>query len=72
MELKHQSNKHDHVEKLLGFAEKYGLYLSGGTDFHGFNKPGIKLVTAYGNMLVDYREIEPWISKVRIISSSHI
>ena len=64
MELKHQSNKGDQVEKLQHFANKYSLCLSGGTDFHGFNKPGIKLVTAYGNMLVDYKEIEPWISKV--------
>ena len=64
MELKHQSNKKEHVSKLLSFAEKYGLYLSGGTDFHGFNKPGIKLVTAYGNMLVEYREIKPWIENV--------
>jgi len=69
MELKHQSNKEGQVEKLLGFAEKYGLYLSGGTDFHGYNKPGIKLVTAYGNMLVDYREIEPWIHNVRHIET---
>lgn len=46
MELKHQSNKPGHVEKLLHFAEKYHLFTSGGTDFHGLNKPGIKLVTA--------------------------
>lgn len=38
-----------------------GIGVTGGTDFHGFNKPGIKLLTAYGNMLVDYREIKPWI-----------
>jgi len=69
MELKHQSNKPGHVEKLRRFAEKYGLYLSGGTDFHGYNKPGIKLVTAYGNMLVDYKEIEPWINKVSRIEA---
>jgi len=69
MELKHQSNKPGHVEKLLGFAEKYGLYLSGGTDFHGYNKPGIKLVTAFGNMLVDYQEIAPWIGSIRHIEA---
>lgn len=72
MELKHQSNKPGHVEKLLGFAEKYGLYLSGGTDFHGYNKPGIKLVTAFGNMLVDYREIAPWIGSVRHIEAPSV
>ena len=64
MELMHQSNKPGHIEKLRRFAGKYQLLLSGGTDFHGFNKPGIKLVTAYGNMLVDYHDIEPWLGNV--------
>ena len=64
LELKHQSNKAGHVEKLLHFAEKYHLLTSGGTDFHGQNKPGIKLVTAFGNMQVEYSEIEPWINQV--------
>ena len=64
LELKHQSNKEGHVEKLRALADKYGLYTSGGTDFHGYNKPGIKLVTAYGNMKVDYKEIAPWIQLV--------
>ena len=67
LEIKHQSNRNGHVEKLLYLAQKYHLYKSGGTDFHGYNKPGIKLVTAYGNMLVDYEEIAPWIHKVRQI-----
>lgn len=64
VELKHQSNKDGHVEKIRRFADKYGLLLSGGTDFHGYNKPGIKLVNAYGNMLVQYEEIAPWIHNV--------
>ena len=64
MELKHQSNKEGHVEKLLQMARKYHLYTSGGTDFHGYNKPGIKLVTAFGNMQVEYEEISPWIGSV--------
>lgn len=65
LELKHQSNKKGHVEKLLALAQKYHLLLSGGTDFHGLNKPGIKLVTAFGNMQVAYSEIEPWIHSIR-------
>ena len=64
MELKHQSNKEGHVEKLLQMARKYHLYTSGGTDFHGYNKPGIKLVNAFGNMQVEYEEIAPWIGSV--------
>lgn len=64
MELKHQSNRPGHVEKLLRLADRYHLLLSGGTDFHGLNKPGIKLVTAFGNMQVEYEEIAPWIHSI--------
>lgn len=64
LELKHQSNQGDHVEKLRALAAKYDLYFSGGTDFHGLNKPGIELVTGYGNMLVNLDEVAPWIDQV--------
>lgn len=32
------------------FAKKYHLLLSGGSDFHGANKPGIDLGTGYGKL----------------------
>lgn len=35
-------------------AKKYGLFLSGGSDFHGSNKPYIKLGVGKGNMFVPY------------------
>lgn len=33
-------------------AAKYGLLISGGSDFHGANKPGLDLATGYGNLFV--------------------
>lgn len=33
-------------------AERYGLLLSGGSDFHGANKPGLDLGTGYGKLFV--------------------
>ena len=33
-------------------AEEYHLLQSGGSDFHGANKPGISLGTGYGNLAV--------------------
>lgn len=33
-------------------AQKYGLLLSGGSDFHGANKPGLDLGTGYGKLFV--------------------
>lgn len=34
------------------FADKYDLLLSGGSDFHGDNKPGLDLGTGYGKLFV--------------------
>ena len=33
-------------------AEKYGLLVSGGSDFHGGNKPGLDLGNGYGKLFV--------------------
>ena len=39
-------------------AKKYDLLLSGGSDFHGGNKPGLDLGTGYGNLFVPYEILE--------------
>ena len=33
-------------------ADKYGLLISGGSDFHGENKPGLDLGNGYGKLFV--------------------
>ncbi len=35
-------------------ADKYGLKISGGSDFHGSNKPGLDLGCGYGKLFVPY------------------
>lgn len=39
---------------MLRLAKKYGLLLSGGSDFHGNNKPGLELGSGYGKLFVPY------------------
>lgn len=39
-------------------AEEYGLLLSGGSDFHGENKPDIQLGTGRGDLAVPYALLE--------------
>lgn len=39
-------------------ADKYDLLLSGGSDFHGENKPGLDLGTGYGKLYVDDEILE--------------
>ena len=45
-------------------CEKYNLYTSGGTDFHGTNKPDIELGIGQGNLNIEKKVIENWITKV--------
>lgn len=40
------------TEEIKALAEKYDLLLSGGSDFHGENKPGLDLGTGYGGLQV--------------------
>ena len=37
---------------LLHLAEHFGLLVSGGSDFHGDAKPGLQMMTGYGDLFV--------------------
>lgn len=39
-------------------AVTYGLAVSGGSDFHGGNKPGLDLAVGYGKLFVPYSVLE--------------
>ncbi|MCM1064610.1 MAG: PHP domain-containing protein [Eubacterium sp.] len=39
-------------------AKAYGLAVSGGSDFHGENKPGLDLAVGYGRLFVPYSVLE--------------
>lgn len=48
-----------HEERQIrALAQKYHLLLSGGSDFHGSNKPGIDLGCGCGNLFVPYEILE--------------
>lgn len=48
----------EEMEYLGDIAKKYKLECSGGSDFHGLNKPGLELGTGYGNLYVPYSILE--------------
>lgn len=50
---------------MLRLAEKYDLLPSGGSDFHGANKPGLDLATVYGGLYVP----EEMLDRLRAASS---
>lgn len=44
--------------RMRALAKKYGLAVSGGSDFHGANKPGLDLAVGYGKLFVPYSVLE--------------
>ena len=43
---------------MRALAAKYDLLVSGGSDFHGGNKPGLDLGTGYGKLFVPYEILD--------------
>lgn len=45
-------NKGSDTSKMKCLARKYGLFITGGSDFHGNNKPGLDMGNGYGRLNV--------------------
>lgn len=58
IEAYHSSNYVSQSDKLRSIAMKYHLVVSGGSDFHGANKPDIELGTGRGGLRVTNRILE--------------
>ena len=46
------------VEEYVGLAREFGLLVTGGTDYHGDNKPGIRIGVAYGRLKIPLSAFE--------------
>lgn len=54
----------EQTDNLIELSRKNNLYISGGTDFHGTNKPNIQLGNGQGNLNITSEKIGNWINKV--------
>lgn len=48
----YSANKWNDEARMKALAKKYGLFITGGSDFHGTAKPTLELGTGYGNLKV--------------------
>lgn len=48
----YSANKWNDEARMKALAVKYGLFITGGSDFHGTAKPNLELGTGYGNLCV--------------------
>lgn len=59
IEVFHSEHRRPDTERFLHIAERFSLVVTGGSDFHGDNKPGIRLATGKdGNVSLPYRLVE--------------
>lgn len=58
IEVYYSEHDHQHVAVFSRQAQRYGLVVTGGSDFHGQNKPGIELGEGRGDLDVPYRVVE--------------
>ncbi len=59
LEVYYSSHTQSDVRYLTQLARRHGLEMTGGSDFHGSNKPAIALGTGYGRLLVPEALLEP-------------
>lgn len=57
----HPSADEDRTIKLVEYAKKNNLYISGGSDYHGKKKPDIEVGIGRGNLNISEKVIEEWV-----------
>ncbi|HYO80866.1 MAG TPA: PHP domain-containing protein [Bryobacteraceae bacterium] len=58
LEAYHSDQGAEDTQRYLAVAERYGLRVTGGSDFHGDNKPGVRLGTGPGRLHVPVSVLE--------------
>lgn len=58
VEVYHSTHSNTDINKLYSLAEKYNLLPTGGSDFHGGNKPGLYIGKGYGDLQIPFELIQ--------------
>ena len=67
IEVFHSTHSEEDVNKLKALSEKYYLLPTGGSDFHGENKPGLYIGKGYGNLKIPYQLLENILNSINKI-----
>lgn len=57
----HNTFNEEKIKHLLKLCEKENLLISGGSDYHGVNKPNVQLAYGKGNLKIDSKYIQNWV-----------
>lgn len=56
----------EQTEKLVELCKKRNLFISGGSDYHGANKPNVKMAIGKGDLRIPIDIIKDWINKIEL------
>ena len=54
----------EQTEELVNLCKERGLYMSGGSDYHGKAKPDVAIAVGHGNLNIQDTIMEPWKDKL--------
>jgi len=63
IECYHSTFKEENIEYLLNLTSERKLLRSGGSDYHGENKPTIKLAVGKGNLKIESSLVKEWVGE---------
>ena len=58
IEVYYSEHSPQYTRRLVELAERFGLLMTGGSDFHGAIQPAIKMGTGRGDLAVPYQLYE--------------
>ena len=58
----HSSFSNEQIDYIVNYCKDNNLLMSGGSDCHGDNKPGINLAVGKGNLRIDKKIVQTWIN----------
>lgn len=65
IECMHSDFNQEEIDYLLEYTNKNNFYRSGGSDYHGINKPGIEMKVGKGNLKLEKELIKDWIKVLK-------
>lgn len=63
IECYHSEFNDENIEYLKNICKERNYFMSGGSDYHGINKPGIEMAIGKGNLKISSEIIQNWINK---------
>jgi predicted metal-dependent phosphoesterase TrpH len=65
IEAYHREHSQEDVRTCLALAKRFNLGVSGGSDYHGANKPAISLGKGYGGLFVGWNVLQDLLARRR-------